>query len=315
MWEELFDSHIKKIKKIKTDWTINDFTKSKFLGKGANGSVYLYIENKTGLEYAIKTIPITDKIIEDPSIVFRELIHQIIVSGHPNICSIIGTFRDGRNLMCVQDMCGTEMSKVDFKNVSTELKVKWIIELLSAVEHCHKLEILHLDIKLGNCLITNNAVLKLTDFGFSINLNKIPMRNIGTPNYIAPENYKFMHLSTASDIWSCGIVFVFMFQPSLFLQNTKISEITLKKLIKEIITHEVTIDDLHAIPDLYKPIVLEMLQYSWANRISATNALAKFKEVAAAAKAAKTAEAEATEAVEAAEAVEAVEATEAAEAK
>jgi len=131
---------------------------------------------------------------------------------------------------------------------------------------------------LGNCLITSDGTLKLTDFGFSANVDNVPKKILGTPNYIAPEIYSSKRVSSAADVWACGVFFVFMFQPAIFLQGKKT---TLSLLMKEVVNHIVDIDDIHAVPDLYKPIVLELLAYHRLFRISAKDALIKFKEAEA----------------------------------
>jgi serine/threonine protein kinase len=283
MCDKFFDRHIKKIAKIKTDWSIDDFTNLKVLGKGKFGSVDLYIENKTGIEYAIKTIHISENnIIDIDTRILKEILNQIIVSGHPNICSIIGTFRINCDLYIVQDMCGSDMNKMDFKTISVETKVKWMINLLSAVEHCHKLGILHLDIKLANCLITKDNVLKLSDFGFSQNVDSIKQMVVGTPNYLAPEiaiaiydNTQEPFLSKAADIWACGVLFVFMFQKKIF--TIKKNSTRLMGISTEIVSHRVTAKDIEDVPDLYKPVTLEMLEHSYKMRIKASKALDIFK--------------------------------------
>ncbi len=285
MCDKFFDKHIKKIDKIKTDWSINDFTNLKVLGKGKFGSVDLYIENKTGVEYAIKTIHISEhNTIDIDTRILKEILNQIIVSGHPNICSIIGTFRINCDLYIVQDMCGSDMHKIDFKTISVDTKVKWMIDLLSAVEHCHKLGILHLDIKLANCLITRDNVLHLSDFGFSQNVDSVKQMVMGTPNYFAPEiaiaiydNTQEPFLSKSADVWACGVLFVFMFQKKIF--TIKKNGTHLMAIATEIVSHRVNTRDIAEVPDLYKPVTLEMLEHSYKMRIKVSTALHIFKEL------------------------------------
>lgn len=283
MCDKFFDKHIKKIDKIKTNWHMHDFTRSKILGKGKFGNVDLYTENKTGIEYAIKTIHISEhNTIDIETRILKEILNQIIVSGHPNICSIIGTFRIDCDLYIVQDMCGNDMNKIDFKTIPLDTKVKWMIELLSAVDHCHKLGILHLDIKLANCLITKDNVLKLSDFGFSQNVDSVKQIVMGTPNYLSPEiaiaiydNTQPPFLSKAADVWACGVLFVFMFQKKIF--TIKKNSTRLMGIATEIVSHRVTAKDIYEVPDLYKPVTLEMLEHSYKMRIKTSKALDIFK--------------------------------------
>jgi len=70
--------------------------------------------------------------------------------------------------------------------------------------------IVHCDIKMENILITHAYIAKITDFGFAYDFaNSISSQKkrhvVGTPAYLAPENWEGNY-STASDIWSAGIL-------------------------------------------------------------------------------------------------------------
>ena len=93
----------------------------------------------------------------------------------------------------------------------TEIEVQcYLIQIIKALKYIHSHKIIHRDLKLGNCFITNKLELKLGDFGLAAKLEYEGQRRrtvCGTPNYIAPEilEKKNGH-SFEVDIWSLGVV-------------------------------------------------------------------------------------------------------------
>ena len=69
---------------------------------------------------------------------------------------------------------------------SLRISFKYFLQLLSAISTCHKMDIVHRDLKLSNILISDTFQLKIADFGLaSIVGDKI--YNVGTPMYKSPE--------------------------------------------------------------------------------------------------------------------------------
>lgn len=93
-----------------------------------------------------------------------------------------------------------------------QLATNIIYQLISAVKHLQKYNIIHSDIKLENIIIDQNNQIKLIDFGLSrvlpeygncVRLN----RYIGTIGYISPESILFNYVNLKTDIWSIGILY------------------------------------------------------------------------------------------------------------
>ena len=62
--------------------------------------------------------------------------------------------------------------------------------MLLAVKYIHDRKVLHRDIKTDNIMLTNNGVIKLSDFGVSRRLNEtcgLAKTDCGTPVYMSPE--------------------------------------------------------------------------------------------------------------------------------
>ncbi|TNN76391.1 TRAF2 and NCK-interacting protein kinase [Liparis tanakae] len=123
----------------------------------------------------------------------------------------------------VMEFCGAGSVTDLIKNTKgNSLKEEWTAyicrEILRGLAHLHQHKVIHRDIKGQNVLLTENAEVKLVDFGVSAQLDRtVGRRNtfIGTPYWMAPEviacdenpeaTYDFK-----SDLWSLGITAIEM---------------------------------------------------------------------------------------------------------
>ena len=90
----------------------------------------------------------------------------------------------------------------------------------------HHRGVAHRDIKPENLLLTENDVIKISDFGLATvfrhqGKERLLERRCGTKPYIAPEILvKPKYHAEPADIWSCGIVLVAMLSGGMYLFNT-----------------------------------------------------------------------------------------------
>uniref|UniRef100_A0A672T4R2 non-specific serine/threonine protein kinase n=1 Tax=Sinocyclocheilus grahami TaxID=75366 RepID=A0A672T4R2_SINGR len=150
-------------------------------------------------------------------------------SHHRNIATYYGAFikksppGHDDQLWLVMEFCGAGSITDLVKNTKgNSLKEDWIAyisrEILRGLAHLHAHHVIHRDIKGQNVLLTENAEVKLVDFGVSAQLDRtVGRRNtfIGTPYWMAPEVIACDENSEAtydyrSDLWSCGITAIEM---------------------------------------------------------------------------------------------------------
>jgi len=133
---------------------------------------------------------------------------------HPNIVRLIEAFRDKEEICLVTELCkgDTLINAMASRNDGfTEDEVASIIlQLLQAVNYCHKSGICHRDIKCDNIIIEDAGLqIKLIDFGLAclFDPEKGMTGKKGTTMYMAPEVIVQRGAYTeSSDMWSIGVV-------------------------------------------------------------------------------------------------------------
>ncbi|XP_018085405.1 mitogen-activated protein kinase kinase kinase kinase 4 isoform X1 [Xenopus laevis] len=200
------------------------------VGNGTYGQVYKGRHVKTGQLAAIKVMNVTEEEEEEIKLEINMLKKY---SHHRNIATYYGAFvkkslaGQDDQLWLVMEYCGagsvTDLVKKTKGNCFKEDWIAYICrEVLRGLAHLHAHHVIHRDIKGQNVLLTENAEVKLVDFGVSAQLDRtIGRRNtfIGTPYWMAPEviacdenpdsTYDYR-----SDLWSLGITAIEMAEGS-----------------------------------------------------------------------------------------------------
>ena len=188
------------------------------LGKGAMGVVYEGRDPNLDRRVAIKTIRVqnlsSEAAIEYEGR-FRTEARSAARLHPPNIVSVFDSGQDGNVAYLVMEFVQGEDLKHHLEcgeRFSVRASIVMAHELLMALDHAHRQNVVHRDIKPANLLIEVSGRIKLTDFGVAriqdpdeTNLTQVGGA-VGTPKYMSPEQAKGQRGDSRSDVFSAGVV-------------------------------------------------------------------------------------------------------------
>src|SRR5277367_3952257 len=140
---------------------------------------------------------------------------QILASlDHPNIARLLdgGTTDEGIPYLVMELIVGTPIDRYcDAHQLNVSDRLRLFLQVCSAVQYAHQRLVIHRDIKPGNILVTKEGVPKLLDFGIAKILDPAAVAATTvagpmTPEYASPEQIRGEPITTASDVYSLGVV-------------------------------------------------------------------------------------------------------------
>lgn len=145
---------------------------------------------------------------------------QVLASlDHPNIARLLdgGTTEDGMPYFVMELVEGVPFGEYcDQHKLQVTDRLKLFLQVCSAVQYAHQRLIIHRDLKLSNILVTADGIPKLLDFGIAKVIDSVAsaenldatmsMFRLLTPAYASPEQVKGEAITTASDVYSLGVV-------------------------------------------------------------------------------------------------------------
>ena len=215
---------------------IFDFIKK--LGQGGFGEVYLVKQKMNNKYYVIKFLNQDFRKIKDINFLYKE-IDILIRLNHPKIIKLYSYFisKEGRLSLIMEYLPGGTLRQYIKQHINKRLdenESKNILnQILEIISYCHKMNIIHHDLKPDNILFSDSAHthIKIIDFGISSIINE--NNRGGSLQYLPPEIifHKNIKSSPSVDIWSIGCIFAEMVKGEKLFKGENIDEI--KKLISE----------------------------------------------------------------------------------
>jgi len=190
------------------------------IGAGGMGEVYraFRADDQYRKQVALKVI----RAGQDSGFVIRRFKNERqILAGleHPNIARLLdgGTTEDGLPFFAMELIEGEPITDYcDHHKLSLNERLNLFLEVCAAVQFAHQHLVIHRDIKPGNILVTADGVPKLLDFGIAKILEAdVPGESLDqtmtafrvlTPRYGSPEQMQGGQMTTASDVYSLGVV-------------------------------------------------------------------------------------------------------------
>ncbi|MGE0193969.1 MAG: serine/threonine-protein kinase [Planctomycetota bacterium] len=178
------------------------------LGEGAMGAVYKARQLSLDRDVAIKVL--SPDLAQDDEHVQRFLTEARAVArlNHTNIISGIDVGDSGGVRYLVMEYADglTVADLLERGGAMDEERVLHIGQQMArALDHAHKANLIHRDVKPANILLTKDGVAKLSDFGLArLELDDADARRMGTPDYISPEQARGGKVDERTDLYSLG---------------------------------------------------------------------------------------------------------------
>lgn len=210
-WDDLEGSVTKKYGKL-----------GKVLGSGAGGSVRLIVRESDGVTFAVKEF-VARRPNESVKDYAKKCTAEFCIGStlhHPNIIQTLDIINENNHFFEVMEYAPIDFFAVVMSGQMTRSEINCCFKQITlGVSYLHSVGLAHRDLKLDNCVVTKDGIVKLIDFGSAV-VFKYPFEDdivmahgiVGSDPYLAPE----VLTSTSNydprfvDIWSIAIIYCCM---------------------------------------------------------------------------------------------------------
>ena len=184
------------------------------------GTVYLAVRSDDAFQKRV-AVKILKRGMDTEAVVRRFRNERQILASleHPNIAGLFdgGTTADGLPYFAMEYVEGQPIDEyADARDLDTTARLRLFREVCAAVQYAHQNLIIHRDLKPANVLVTADGAPKLLDFGIAKLLNPelggatlaptVVGFQLMTPEYASPEQVRGEPVTTATDVYSLGVV-------------------------------------------------------------------------------------------------------------
>ncbi|MDA8020542.1 MAG: serine/threonine-protein kinase [Thermoanaerobaculia bacterium] len=199
--------------------TLGPYRVVRKLGQGGMGEVYLAVRDDPFQRRVV--VKVVRKDLESPDLLRRLHAERQILAGldHPHIAHLYdgGTTDDQRPYFVMEYVEGVPIVRYcDENRLSVEERIGLFRKVCGAVQYAHQNLVVHRDLKPSNILVTAEGEPKLLDFGIAKVLHPVAApaqvdvtatwQRMLTPQYASPEQVRGNLVTTASDIYSLGVL-------------------------------------------------------------------------------------------------------------
>ncbi len=190
------------------------------IGRGGTGTVYLAQRDDASFRRRV-AIKVVRADLRDEHLESRLRVERQVLAGldHPNIAKVFdgGATADGAPYLAMEFIEGVPIDRYcDDHQLGVDARLDLFRSVCDAVAHAHGNLVVHRDLKPSNILVTADGIPKLLDFGIAKLLNPdlfdiesqptSTWQRILTPHYASPEQIRGGPITTASDIYSLGVL-------------------------------------------------------------------------------------------------------------
>jgi serine/threonine protein kinase len=185
----------------------------KLLGGGVSGNVYLARDNVLEVDVALKVF--ADEAV-DTEEAWERFKREILVArrlSHPGICRVFDLHEEAATRFITMELVeGKSLEELltDTIPPTPARMVTIVAALLDALAVAHNAGVTHRDLKPTNIVVNANGQPVILDFGFAKSRGSKDVTQagavVGTPAYMAPEQFRGVPASPVTDLWSVAVV-------------------------------------------------------------------------------------------------------------
>ena len=256
----------------------NDYTVLQKLGEGFYGYVRLAVHKATNQERAVKSIEKFRFTVKNSQTTnFHREFEVLRNLDHPNILRAFESFEDKSYFHLVTEyISGGQLIDYIISNrfFSEEMAANIMKQILSGINYCHSLNIIHRDLQPENLLLLSSSPLTLKIIGFGNSSLFSSFASIDSRfsniSFSAPEVLTHNSFDPSSDSWSCGVILFLLLTGKLPFYGRSESELKSRVIQGD---YSLKSPEWAKISEAAKDLVKNLMCSNTQNRISIKDAL------------------------------------------
>jgi len=198
------------------------YTIERLIGQGGTADTYLALDSVLRRNVAVKIL--TDRSVDVRRRFLKEA-QAMATLNHPNIVAVYDAGESEGNAYIVMEFVpGKTLRELEGGSVSYHTAIRYLMQVLAALEYAHNSGIIHRDVKPANIIAEEDEVVKLMDFGLSRRTSDMTQTTktgqiVGTIAYLPPERFMSRPADPRSDLYSVGIVMYELFTGTVPFRN------------------------------------------------------------------------------------------------